>query len=181
MKIRILSLLLFLIPLPAVAQTYETIDACQALDREITAAQEEAAALSKLFDGTNDETAYLTDLYEGIKILTKTGEMFFKAADSHETACKDALKAAKNDDALLALYDRYLMPAQTAKAFFKKARSAAITLNRQGDVDTFNQTMVEFDTTVMQIVGVCETDLAAADKLPLCKAISAKFSDALQP
>ena len=118
MKIRILSLLLFLIPLPAVAQTYETIDACQALDREITAAQEEAAALSKLFDGTNDETAYLSDLYEGIKILTKTGEMFFKAADSHETACKDALKAAKNDDALLALYDRYLMPAQTAKAFF---------------------------------------------------------------
>ena len=65
MKIRILSLLLFLIPLPAVAQTYETIDACQALDREITAAQEEAAALSKLFDGTNDETAYLSDLNEG--------------------------------------------------------------------------------------------------------------------
>ena len=83
MKIRILSLLLFLIPLPAVAQTYETIDACQALDREIAAAQEEAAALSKLFDGTNDETAYLTDLYEGIKILTKTGEMFFKAARQH--------------------------------------------------------------------------------------------------
>lgn len=181
MKIRTLAIFLSLIPFQAFAQSFETLDPCQALEREITAAKEESAALSKLFENANDENAYLADLYEGVKILTKTGEMFFKAADSHETACKDALKAANDFDGLLALYDQYLIPAQAARSFFKNARTAAIALNRQQDVDTLNQTMLEYDATIMQIVAVCENDLANSDKLPLCKAISAKFSDALQP
>lgn len=181
MKNCILALLLFLIPAAAAAQSYETLDPCDALEREIDAAQEESARLAKLFENANGEEAYLADLYEGVKILARTGEMFFKAADSHETACKDKLKAASNADALLALYDRYLLPARAARAFFKKARAAALALNRQGDVDTFNQTMVEYDAAVMQLAGVCESDLAGSDKLSLCKAISVKFSDALQP
>ena len=77
-------LVLFLSPAAAFGQTVGTVDACQNLRNEITAATEASGALNTLMQTEGDEEKYLNDLYEGVKSLSATGEMFFKASDSHE-------------------------------------------------------------------------------------------------
>lgn len=185
MKKIIIASLLFFIPSYVYAQsadpivTINTVDACKSLENEIDAANEESARLDTLLSSPVTQDVFLNDLYEGIKILTKSGDLFFKAADSHENACKEKLKAAGDYDGILALYDRYLLPVQKARIFFKKAREAAVSLNRQDDVNTFNKTMLEYDSAIMQLVGVCEADLADTPKRDACKSLSAKLGDAL--
>lgn len=176
-----LALSFFLFSSSSLAQTVETIDPCKALHQEVTAAVEESAPLDHLLTDTQlPADSYLSQLYDGIRILSKSGEMFFKAADAHEEACKSALKKANNLNELAQIYDWYLAPAGRAYQFFKRARQAAVALNRQDDVDTFNKTMTEYDQAVMKLVGVCQSDLAQTEKAASCTALSVRLSEALR-
>ncbi len=182
MKARIIpTLALLFLPSTVLAQSFDTVDSCQNLQQEVTAAVEESRGLSSLLTEQNlTEEAYLTQLYEGIKILSKSGEMFFKASDSHESTCKTILAEAKKMEQLRGIYDWYLEPVQVAYRFFKRAREAAIRLNRQGDVDVFNSAMTEYDAAIMKLVAVCESDLTGTDYAATCKNLSAKLNDALK-
>ena len=171
-------LVLFLSPAAAFGQTVGTVDACQNLRNEITAATEASGALNTLMQ-TEGEEKYLNDLYEGVKSLSATGEMFFKASDSHEVACKEALKKEGKLDELLAMYDWYLEPAQQAYRFFHRARAAAIHLKHQEDVDTLTSTIVEYQSAVMKLVGVCESDLEGTPQKAGCASLSAKLAEAI--
>ena len=172
-------LVLFLSPAAAFGQTVGTVDACQNLRNEITAATEASGARNTLMQTEGDEEKYLNDLYEGVKSLSATGEMFFKASDSHEVACKEALKKEGKLDELLAMYDWYLEPAQQAYRFFHRARAAAIHLKHQEDVDTLTSTIVEYQSAVMKLVGVCESDLEGTPQKAGCASLSAKLAEAI--
>ena len=177
----ILSLILLILPASAMAQSFETVDACKSLQQEVTAAVEEAKPLSGLLTDENiTEAVFLSQLYEGVKILSKSGEMFFKASDSHESTCKTVLTNAGKIEEIRRIYDWYLEPVKAAYQFFRRAREAAIRLNRQADVDVFNATMTEYDAAVMKLVGVCESDLANTPSAATCATLSGKLSDALQ-
>lgn len=183
MKLRTLLIALsFLIfPASAMAQSFDTIDACKSLRQEVTAAVEESKPLSGLLvDPSLTEEAFLSQLYEGVKVLSKSGEMFFKASDSHESTCKTMLTNAGKIEEIRQIYDWYLEPSKLAYQFFRRAREAAIKLNRQEDVDVFNATMTEYDAAIMKLVGVCESDLANTPSASTCAALSTKLSDVLQ-
>lgn len=167
-----------MMPSLAKAQSLEQVDACKSLRQEITAAGEEARALDSLLSSEVPLESYLSQLYEGIKILTKSGEMFFRAADSHETSCKASLTG--NGEGMAALYEMYLEPIQKAHQFFKRGREAAISLKRQSDVDTFTQTMTEYETAVMKLVSACESDMAGLPQAERCKMLAVKLSNAMQ-
>ena len=175
-----------LIPTHAMAQdndsaTFNSIDSCKSLRQEITAAIEESQGLSGLLtDKSITLENYLSQLYDGVKLLSKTGEMFFKASESHESDCKTSLKQTGKLDEVRVVYDWYLEPSRLAYQFLKRAREAAIALNRQKDVDTFNQVMTEYDAAVMKLVGVCESDLANTPHAATCSALSAKLADVLK-
>ena len=106
--------------------------------------------------------------------------MFFKASDSHESDCKTRLTQAGKLDEVRKIYDWYLEPTQIAYQFFKRARDAAISLNRQQDVDTFSKTMTEYDAAIMKLVGVCESDLANSPHAATCTALQTKLTDVLK-
>ena len=183
MKIRsfLISLSILIFPASAMAQSFDTIDACKNLRQEVTAAVEEAKPLSGLLvDSGLTEEAFLSQLYEGVKILSKSGEMFFKASDSHESTCKTMLTNAGKIEEIRQIYDWYLEPSKQAYQFFRRAREAAIKLNRQADVDVFNATMTEYDAAIMKLVGVCESDLVNTPSASTCAVLSTKLSDVLQ-
>ncbi|MBR4984722.1 MAG: hypothetical protein IKY83_03150 [Proteobacteria bacterium] len=170
-----------LFPAVSSAQSFETIDACKSLRQEVTAAVEASSGLSSLMtDKSLTEAQYLEQLYEGVKILSGSGEMFFKASDSHESACKAMLSEAGQLAQVREIYDWYLEPVQAAYQFFRRAREAAVRLNRQGDVDVFSKTMTEYDAAVMKLVSVCEGDLANTASASTCAGLSAKLGDALK-
>lgn len=168
-------------PVLAQAQSFDTVDACKNLRQEITAAVEESKPLAGLLtDQAITQDKFLAELYEGVKILSKSGEMFFKASDSHESTCKSMLTQASKQEEIRVIYDWYLEPVQIAHAFFYRAREAAIKLNRQADVDAFNATMTEYDAAVMKLVSVCESDLANTPSAATCASLSAKLGDVLK-
>lgn len=170
-----------LAPAFAQAQSFDTVDACKSLRQEITAATEESKPLQNLMTNkamTKDQ--FLAELYEGVKILSKSGEMFFKASDSHESTCKSVLLQNNKIEDVRVIYDWYLEPVQLAHAFFHRAREIAIQLNRQADVDAFNNTMSEYHEAVMKLVGVCESDLANTASAATCANLSAKLSEVLK-
>lgn len=192
MKLKLIaaSLALCLFPVHAMAEspsnsditpTFDSIDSCKSLQQEIAAAIEESNGLSSLLtDKSITQKDYLTQLYEGVKLLSKTGEMFFKASESHESDCKTFLKQAGKIEEIRKIYDWYLEPTQHAYQFFKRAREAAVSLNRQKDVDAFNESMTQFDAAIMKLVGVCESDLASTPQAATCTALSTKLSDILK-
>ena len=168
-------------PVMAHAQSFETVDACKNLRQEVTAAVEEAKPLAGLLtDKAITQDKFLAELYEGVKVLSKSGEMFFKASDSHESTCKSMLIQANKQEEIRNIYDWYLEPVQMAHAFFHRAREAAIQLNRQADVDAFSAAMTEYDAAVMKLVGVCESDLAGTPAATTCATLSAKLGDILK-
>jgi hypothetical protein len=172
---------LLAMPCLAQAQSFETVDACKNLRQEITAAVEASKPLAGLLtDKAITQEKFLAELYEGVKVLSKSGEMFFKASDSHESTCKSMLTQAGKQEEIRMIYDWYLEPVQIAHAFFHRAREAAIHLNRQADVDAFNTTMSEYDAAVMKLVGVCESDLANTPSASTCSQLSAKLGDVLK-
>ena len=177
----LIALSFLTIPATAMAQSFDTIDDCKSLRQEVTAAVEESKALSGLLTDQNlTEEAFLAQLYEGVKILSKSGEIFFKASDNHESTCKTMLTNAGKIEEIRHIYDWYLEPSKLAYQFFRRAREAAIRLNRQADVDVFNKTMTEYDEAIMKLVSVCESDLANTPSASTCATLSAKLSDALQ-
>lgn len=182
MRMKILMALGFcFVPQVVLAQVPETVDSCGSLRQEILASAEVAAGLDKLLEGdVADASVYLSQLYDGVKILSQSGEMFFKAADSHEPACKSKLLEAGKLQEVRAIYDWYLEPVKSASQFFHRARQAAVRFNRQGDVDAFNEIMVEYAASVMKLVGACESDLGGSALAPECATLSATLSDALK-
>ncbi len=181
MKKTLLCLGLILMPSYAMAQSFETVDACQSLKNEVTAAVEEARPLSSLFAEENiTEEQYLAQLYQGVQLLSASGQMFFKASDSHESTCRTVLSESGKIEQIRVIYDWYLEPVKMAYQFFKRAREAAVRLNRQGDVDVFNTTMTEYDSAVMKLVSVCESDLAGTSHAATCSELSARLGDVLK-
>ena len=166
----------------AYAQSFDSIDECQALKKSVRSAIEESAPLEALLTPNNDlvDEIYLSQLYEGVKILSKSGESFFKAAEDHESACRTALRQANKIDEIRVIYDWYLEPTKRAYQFFKRAREAAIQLHRQADVDAFNAMMTEYDAAVMKLVAVCQSDLENSSNLSTCTALSSKLADTLK-
>lgn len=181
MKRILLAVALAVVPGTAWAQSFETIDDCQALRESVTAAVEEAHGLDRLLTdkGLSVEN-YLSQLYEGVKLLSKSGEMFFKAADDHESSCRTRLTQVNKLEEIRTIYDWYLEPTRSAYQFFKRAREMAVSLNRQGDVDAFNTMMTEYDAAVMKLVAVCESDLADTPYLSTCANLSVKLTDVLK-
>ena len=187
MKLKfVAALALCLLPFNAMAggsdsPTFDSIDSCKSLQQEIAAAVEESNGLANLLtDKSITLDDYLSQLYEGVKLLSKTGEMFFKASESHESDCKTFLKQAGKIEEVRKIYDWYLEPTQLAYQFFKRAREAAVSLNRQKDVDAFNESMTQYDAAIMKLVGVCEADLANTPHAATCTALSSKLADILK-
>lgn len=181
LKSLVAACLFLAMPAAAWAQSFDAIDACKELRSEVTAAVDASKGLSGLMsDKEMTEAQYLEQLYEGVKILSNSGEMFFKASDKHESACKAMLSEAGKIEQVREIYDWYLEPVQVAYQFFRRAREAAVRLNRQGDVDVFQTTMVEYDAAVMKLVSVCESDLAGTPSAGTCAGLSAKLGDALK-
>ena len=178
------ALILFTLALSSTAysQSFDSIDECQALKSSVRAAIAESDALDTLLAPNPDLTdeIYLAQLYEGVKILSKSGESFFKAADEHESVCRTQLKQVNKIEEIRVVYDWYLEPTKRAYQFFKRAREAAIQLHRQADVDAFNTMMTEYDAAVMKLVAVCQADLENSPQLATCTALSAKLSDTLK-
>lgn len=165
----------------AAAQSFDTIDDCKSLQNEVSAAVEASRSLEKLFtSGSLTEEQYLAQLYEGVQKLSSSGQMFFKASDNHESTCRTILTEAGKIEQIRVIYDWYLEPVKLAYHFFKRAREAAVQLNRQGDVDTFNTTMTEYDAAVMKLVSVCESDLAGTPSASTCAQLSTKLGDVLK-
>ena len=177
----IILTILITLPVTAKAQSFETIDDCRALQNEVKAAVEESSGLDKLLTATDLKTEdYLEQLYSGVKILSKTGEMFFKAADNHESACKTRLRQVNKIEEIRAIYDWYLEPSQKAYQFFRRAREAAVKLNRQSDVDSFNAMMTEYDAAIMKLADVCKSDLENTPSVNTCDQLAAKLTDVLK-
>ena len=180
MKKYLFAILIIVAPSTCYAQSFETVDACKSLQKEVAAAVEESRSLTSLMTKEDmSEAEYLSQLYEGVKILSKSGEMFFKASDSHESTCKTVLREKGKIADVRTIYDWYLEPVHAAYQFFRRAREAAVRLNRQEDVNAFNATMTEYDASIMKLVGVCESDLAGLPEASTCANLSAKLSDAL--
>lgn len=168
-------------PVSGMAQSFDSVDSCKSLRNEVSAAVEAARPLEGLLVSAQmTESEYLSQLYEGVKVLSKSGEMFFKASDSHESGCKTVLTQGEKQGELVQIYEWYLEPVQVAYQFFKRAREAAVKLNRQEDVDMFSQTMTEYDAAVMKLAGVCESDLAGTEYAKGCATLSARLGDALK-
>ena len=184
MKKTLLSIILtslITIPVTSYAQSFETIDECRELRQEITAAMEESSGLDELLTASDIKSEeYFEQLYSGVKILSKTGEMFFKAADNHESACKTKLRQINKIEEIRAIYDWYLEPSKRAYQFFRRAREAAIKLNRQSDVESFNTMMTEYDAAVMKLADVCKSDLENTQSVHTCDQLAAKLSDVLK-
>ena len=168
-------------PVTSFAQSFDTIDDCRALRQEINAAVEESAALDALLSANDIKTEeYLEQLYSGVKILSKTGEMFFKAADNHESACKTKLRQANKIEEIRVIYDWYLEPSKRAYQFFRRARETTVKLNRQSDVNSFNDMMTEYDSAIMKLADVCKSDLENTKSAETCDQLSAKLVDILK-
>ena len=181
LKSVIAGCLFCMLPMAASAQSFDSVEACKSLRDEVTAAVDASKGLSGLLTAKDlTEARYLEELYEGVKILSSSGEMFFKASDKHESVCKALLSEAGKIEQVRKIYDWYLEPVQAAYQFFRRAREAAILLNRQGDVDVFNTTMTEYDAAVMKLVSVCEGDLANTPSAATCANLSAKLGDVLK-
>ena len=168
------------LPVVAHAQTFDSVAECQTLKSEITATMADARGLESLLvqDNLGIED-YLSQLYEGVKILTKTGEAFFKAADEHEAACRLKLQQANKIEEIRGIYDWYLEPAKLAYQFFRRARETAVRLNRQADVDALNTIMTEYDDAMMKLVSVCQSDLEGTPHAEMCTQYSARLAEAL--
>ncbi len=181
MKKAIIFAAMMLFPVSGMAQSFDSVDACKSLRNEVSAAVEAAKPLETLLVSEQvTESEYLAQLYEGVKVLSKSGEMFFKASDSHESACKTILTQGEKQGELRQIYEWYLEPVRAAYQFFKRAREAAVKLNRQSDVDMFSSTMTEYDAAVMKLVGVCESDLAGTEYAKGCASLSTRLGDALR-
>jgi len=181
LKMFIVVLTLFVLPRAGAAQSLESVDACRNLMQAVAEAVEESKALSSLMTSeTPNEEAYLSELYQGVKILTKSGEMFFRASDNYEAVCKNALREAQKIEAIRGIYDRYLEPIQLAHRFFSRVRAQAIRLGRQDDVDTFSAVIREYEDAVMKLVSVCQSDLAGTASADTCSQLSARIADALR-
>ena len=183
MKIRSVFAALCLIFVPSVsyAQSFSSVESCVMLKSGVESAVKQADNLSMLLtDETLTEEAYLSQLYDGIKVLTSSGEMLFQASDKYESTCKAVLTEAKKIEEVRVIYDWYLEPVKVAYQFFRRAREAAIRLNRQGDVDVFNTTMTEYDAAVMKLVSVCESDLKDTPSASTCSELSARLGDILK-
>ena len=168
-------------PMTAFAEGFDSVDDCRALRNEVSAAIEKSSELDTLLDTPNISLeSYLEQLYSGVKILSQTGEAFFKAADNHESACKTSLRQANKIEEIRVIYEWYLEPSQKAYQFFHRAREVAVQLNRQSDVDTFNEIMNEYDAAIMKIADVCKSDLENTPSLPYCSQLAAKLADTLK-
>lgn len=174
--------ILLLVATNAFAQdTFTTIESCNQLKLEIEHAVKTAAGLETLLtDETLGEEQYLSQLYEGVKILSLSGEMFFRASDRNESTCKNVLNEKNKIEEFIGVYDLYLKPSQMAYQFFRRAREAAIRLNRQHDVEKFNTAMTEYDSAVMKLASVCESDLAGSTAVSQCASLNARLADTLK-
>ena len=170
-----------ILPVTAFAQAFDSVEDCRALRSEVSAAIEKSSELDSLLDTPKiSQESYLEQLYSGVKILSQAGEAFFKAADNHESACKTGLRQAGKIEEIRVIYDWYLEPSQKAYQFFHRAREVAIQLNRQADVDTFNEIMTEYDAAIMKIADVCKSDLENTPAFFTCTHLEAKLADTLK-
>lgn len=163
------------------ANTFESVESCRNLKAQVSAAVEEAKPIDALLRDENITTdAYLEQLYQSIQILSKSGEMFFKASDAYESDCQTALTQAGQLAEMRKVYDWYLEPVKQAYQFFDRAKAIAIHQNRQKDVGTFVKAMREYEDSVMKIATTCESTLEGTPVAASCRQLSSKLEDALK-
>ena len=183
MKIRtfLLSAALLFLPTTALADPFDSVESCHRLRIEVEHAASVAAGIDNLLTSP-DLTAeqFLSQLYEGVKILSSSGEMFFRASDENESACKDALHQQNAIGEFIVVYDLYLKPVKQAYQFFRRAREAAVRLNRQNDVDAFNAAMTEYDDAIMKLADNCRSVMGDSPAKAQCASLSARLSEALE-
>ena len=186
MQKKLLFMLIFLFGIvpSAYAQsnnTFDSIESCRNLKAKVSAAVEEAKPIDALLRDENMATdTYLEQLYQSIQILSKSGEMFFKASDEYESDCQTALTQAGQLAEMRKVYDWYLEPVKQAYQFFRRAKAIAIHQNRQKDVETFVKAMREYEDSVMKIAATCESTLEGTPAAASCRQLSSKLEDALK-
>lgn len=178
----ILCVSLGLFSLSAFAQDFEANADCLNFKRDVQATQVEREGLDTLFNYEKiSQSQYSADLYEGVKVLSRLGDIFFKASELYEVKCRTGLLEADKREALVKLYDDwYLAPVQAAHRFFKRAREAAIYLGLQSDVDSLNKSIQEFEAAVLAVTKLCEKDLTDTSKIGHCKELSLRLSEAMK-
>ena len=78
------------------AQSFEQTESCQSLVTKIKGANSSLSRLDSLLSSKEiTNQSYMSELYEGTKVLSEAGELFFRATDAHEPACRNILKEAK--------------------------------------------------------------------------------------
>lgn len=171
-----------LLPVTAFAQSFESNDDCLNFKRDVQATQPELDSLESLFRHQSiSQSQYNADLYEGVKVLSRLGEIFFKASELYEVKCRTGLLEAGKREALVKLYDDwYLSPISAAHHFFKRAREAAIVLGLQSDVDSISKSIQEFETAVLAVSKLCEKDLEGTPQAAHCKELSIRLSEAMK-
>ncbi len=181
MKKYLLTALFAIFPLTAQAQSFESFDACKQLKTEIDNAIEEAKPLETLLtDETMTSEVYLEQLYRAVQILSKSGEMFFKASDAYESDCETSLKQANKLPEIRLIYDWYLLPVKQAYQFFGRAKSQAIRLGREKDVEKFVKAIREYEDSVMKIAATCESTLAGQPNATSCRVLASQLEDAVK-
>lgn len=178
----ILCLAISLMPVSAFAQGFEANDDCLSFKRDVQATQPELDSLESLFQREAiSQSQYNADLYEGVKVLSRLGEIFFKASELYEVKCRTGLLEAGDRESLVKLYDDwYLSPISAAHGFFKRAREAAIFLGLQSDVDSISKSIQEFESAVLAVSKLCEKDLADTAKVEHCKELSLRLAEAMK-
>ncbi|MFA5624993.1 MAG: hypothetical protein WC966_08080 [Bradymonadales bacterium] len=159
----------------ALAQSFDSVEACSSLETAVKKATKISEGLSALLVDENIVAKdYLAQLYEGSKILSQAGEAFFKASDDYESACRNALLQANAGGELMQLYEIYLQPLDYAQQFFVRAKAAAVSLKRQGDVDSLTQMSAEFQAASLKIIDMCKNDVGEAN-VSGCRALETRL------
>lgn len=171
----ILLTMLCVFPAQAFAESFETTSACVSLQKDIKMANAVIQKLDALLTRKDcDRKDFLSDLYDGTKILTEAGDILFKAAERYESDCKDILHNAKKSKELLKLYEVYVTPTNTAYQFFKRARDIAAEQGVQKDVDDLTQLMKEYQASIEKLVSKCKADMTAPADQEKCETFSIK-------
>lgn len=159
----------------AFSQNFENTSACVSLQSSIQEANTSAERLVPLLSAPQlDAKAYLEQLYEGSKILSEAGGVFFNAGQEHESACRNALLEAKSAAELAKIYTLYSQALERSYAFFARAKSVAQTLERPGDVEALTQIATEYQSAALKLVSKCKADLQGTDS-SACAALETRL------
>ncbi|OIP40516.1 MAG: hypothetical protein AUK47_08175 [Deltaproteobacteria bacterium CG2_30_63_29] len=166
---------------PAVAVSFESVEACTAFSSALDKVSEDSKQLdSVLVEKAADREILLASIFEGTQIMLAYGEAMFKASDSFEDKCKSALRDGSKSEEIIQIYNRVFEPTMRAYDFLARVKGSASELGDTQTVTDMDGALSEYKASALKLIDFCEDDLPE-DKAPtLCGELRKKMDERLR-